>query len=865
MQKILLVPHTHWDRAWYLPFEAFRHRLVRFIDQLLSTLESDESFLTFTLDGQTVVLDDYLEIRPENRIRIEKLVREQRIEIGPWYTLPDLMLSSGESLIRNIEMGLKQAKEFGGGMAVGYVPDPFGHPAELPQILSGFGLKTFVFMRGMPKNEKKRLGTNFIWQSASGAKVRVLYQIGGYLDGSALGYPEQWGRNEGYTLNLESAIERLQECKSRSDGSEVVLVSNGCDHMPIQEELPSMVNSLNQKGISVEISTFANYFQQTEGRSCELPVYSGDLLGNVDHPVLSSVWSTHVRLKQLNRKSEKILSRYLEPIQYLFRNFAPDQKKFNQALWKKLFKNQAHDDICGCSTDDVHKEDEVRFNRILILSESLILENIESFLLFNKSERPMQGLATTVFAMNPHPFLAKSKVRLEILIPNPKGEFADPTPESSLVVKDHNGLKTPVKVFSSNPRTVRSRFLETTWGRSYDVEFEVELAALQASFFTIEETGQSPMDVIPQSLISGYGYELVVKDHHLFFSSELSSRVLVDFISFEWEEDLGDTYSASISPGSAVKSKLLRILPTKKGASAFYEILFEKSQESERLTPFSPLSITVDFSLSTSSGLDVVVHYENTLLNGRLRILIDPGVKANQAYADGHFRIVSHNRTPLKDTDYAPASYPGELEYDTKHQGEFVIVGEDEFIWVANRGHAEFELTEHAIAITLHRSIGMLSVAGGRLRGCQAGPSIPTPYAQVLGAHRHEFSVGFGKVGLYEAARFARQFSTPVYALEAPFLRYVASEATLMSLSSLASWQDSRIVLSSLRENAGQMEIRLYNQSLDFGEFTLSLPGIEKVKKIALDGSMITDMILPSNGLFSIAFVPSEIITLRSL
>jgi mannosylglycerate hydrolase len=865
LQRILLVPHTHWDRAWYLPFEAFRHRLVRFIDQLLSTLESDESFLTFTLDGQTVVLDDYLEIRPENRSRIEKLVREKRIEIGPWYTLPDLMLSSGESIIRNIEMGLKQANEFGGAMAVGYVPDPFGHPAELPQILSGFGLNSFVFMRGMPKNEKKRLGTNFVWQSASGAKVRVLYQVGGYLDGSALGYPEQWGRNEGYSANLENAVERLQECISRSDGSDVVLVSNGCDHMPIQEELPSMVKSLNQKGISVEISTFAHYFQQTEGRLPELPVYRGDLLGNVDHPVLSSVWSTHIRLKQLNRESEKILTRYLEPIQYLFRNFAPDQRKFNQALWKKLFKNQAHDDICGCSTDDVHKEDEVRFKRILTLSESLILENLESFLLLNKSERPIEELATTVFAMNPHPFLAKSKVRLEILIPNPKGEFADPTPESSLVVKDQNGLKTPVKVFSSTPRTVRSRFLETTWGRSYDVEFEVELAALQASFFTIEETGLSPTEVIPQSLISGFGYELSVKDHHLVLSSELSSRVLADFISFEWEEDLGDTYSASITPSSGVKSKLHRILPTKRGISAFYEIRFDRNQSSVSLSPFNPLLVRVDFSVSTSSGLDMVVHYENTLLNGRLRVLIDPGVKANQACADGHFQMVRHNRTPLKDTDHAPASYPGELEYDTKHQGEFVIVGEDELVWVANRGHAEFELTDHGLAITLHRSIGMLSVAGGRLRGCQAGPSIPTPYAQVLGTHRHEFSIGFGKVGLNEAAKYARQFSTPVYALEAPFLRYVASEATLKSPSSLASWQDPRIVLSSLREKEGQMEIRLYNQSSDFGEFTLNLPGIEKVKKIALDGRVIADMILPTEGLFSINFVPSEIITLRSI
>ncbi len=865
MQQILLVPHTHWDRAWYLPFEAFRHRLVRFIDHLLSTLEGDESFLSFTLDGQTVVLDDYLEVRPENRPRIERLVRNKRIEIGPWYTLPDLMLISGESIIRNIEMGLSHASDFGGSMEVGYVPDPFGHPAELPQILSGFGLNSFVFMRGMPKDSKEKLGTNFVWESASGASVRVLYQVGGYLDGSALGYPEQWGRNEGFSVSPELALQRLNECLARSDGSEIVLVSNGCDHMPLQEELPALIQSINQMGLSVKISTFASYFAETKDRASHLPFYQGDLLGNVDHPILSSVWSTHIRLKQLNRKCEKWLTRYLEPIQYIFRKVAPPQKEFTNALWKKLLKNQAHDDICGCSTDDVHREDEVRFKRVLSLSESLISENLEAFLKEGKNEIRSKHLTTKVFVLNPHPFSVQSKLRLTLLFPNPKGEFADPTPESSLSVKDLEGRECSVTVFSSTARDVRSRFLETTWGRSYDVEFPIELEALQSGFVTVEETGEEPTHARAQTKISGFGYELATQNEHYALSSVYSSRILNDFISFEWEEDLGDTYSASITPGSRVKSVLRKLNPTSKGISAVYEISFEKSRLLERRGDLSTLFIGVDYSLSSVSGLDLVVHYENTLLNGRLRLLFHPGFETNEAWADGHFRVVGHSKTPLKDTDHAPASYPGELEYDTKHQGEFVIVGRGELAWIANRGHAEFELVDRAVAITLHRSVGMLSVAGGRLRGCQAGPSIPTPYAQVLGTHRHEFSLGFGKVGIFEAARFARLFATPVYASEAPFLRYLQGDLSPKSFHSLASWQDDRMVLSSLREDHGHLEIRLYNQSLESGEFYLSLPGIEMIRKTTLHGKVIKDKILPENGLFRISFVPSEIITLRSL
>ncbi|MFZ5951278.1 MAG: glycoside hydrolase, partial [Candidatus Rifleibacteriota bacterium] len=139
-----VISHTHWDRAWYLPFQAYRLRLVRMIDDLLELLESDDSFKCFTLDGQTVLLEDYLEIRPQNLVRLQKLVQASRLFIGPWYTLPDLFIPCGESVIRNLQLGLNIAREFGEPMKIGYLPDPFGHFAQLPQILQGFDISSFI-------------------------------------------------------------------------------------------------------------------------------------------------------------------------------------------------------------------------------------------------------------------------------------------------------------------------------------------------------------------------------------------------------------------------------------------------------------------------------------------------------------------------------------------------------------------------------------------------------------------------------------------------------------------------------------------------------------------------------------------------
>ena len=134
----MVVSHTHWDREWYQPFEAFRVRLVRMMDALIDLLERDPDFKHFVMDGQTVPLDDYLEIRPDRRETIERFVREGRLLVGPNYILPDEFLIGGEAWIRNLMAGIRSARKYGAVMNVGYSPDAFGHITHLPAILRGF-------------------------------------------------------------------------------------------------------------------------------------------------------------------------------------------------------------------------------------------------------------------------------------------------------------------------------------------------------------------------------------------------------------------------------------------------------------------------------------------------------------------------------------------------------------------------------------------------------------------------------------------------------------------------------------------------------------------------------------------------------
>src|SRR5579883_2121533 len=235
--NIIIVPHTHWDREWYQTFQQFRFRLVQTIDSLLDILDNDPGFTHFLLDGQTVVLEDYLEVQPEQEERLKKYTRSGRIQVGPWYIQPDEFLVSGESLVRNLQRGLRQAGEFGEPMRVGYVPDCFGHIAQLPQILRGVGIDNAVFWRGVGAEAQK---SEFYWAAPDGTTVLVLHLA------DPLGYSNarQMPLNpDDFAMRVELLVANLLPKATTN----VLLFMNGSDHLEPQAGLPAVIEAANQR------------------------------------------------------------------------------------------------------------------------------------------------------------------------------------------------------------------------------------------------------------------------------------------------------------------------------------------------------------------------------------------------------------------------------------------------------------------------------------------------------------------------------------------------------------------------------------------------------------------------------------------
>ncbi len=348
-----LVPHTHWDREWYQPFQTFRMRLVELIDQLLGTMDADPR-MRFTLDGQAATIDDYLEVRPEAEPLIRRLIAERRLAIGPWQILMDEFLVSGETIVRNLEYGWARAEALGGAMPIGYLPDMFGHVAQMPQILRRAGIGSAVVWRGVPMAID---ANRFQWAAPDGSEVAAEYLVGGYGNGAHLfDAPDL----------LAAKLGAYRTANESFYGDRSILAMYGTDHAVPTPQLADLVAQFNQvsSGVQVRLETLADYMTGHEpgGREQSDPPirrWVGELRSGARANMLMGVSSARSDIKAACARAERQLARYAEPLAALYAPQWPE--RLLDLAWRRVVDNSAHDSICGCSHDAVGRQVLVRF------------------------------------------------------------------------------------------------------------------------------------------------------------------------------------------------------------------------------------------------------------------------------------------------------------------------------------------------------------------------------------------------------------------------------------------------------------------------------------------------------------------------
>jgi mannosylglycerate hydrolase len=362
-RRVGIVPHTHWDREWYAPFQAYRLRLVRLLDDLLPRLENDGTFAHFCLDGQTAVIDDYLEVRPGAEERLRRLAAAGRVSVGPWAILMDEFMVSGETIVRNLQRGQAWAATLGGAMPVGYLPDMFGHVAQMPQILRLAGLEHAVVWRGVPSAVTT---TGFWWEAPDGSTVRAEYLYGSYSNGRDL--PEDGA----------GIVERARNYEAELGPARIggLLLMNGTDHQMPQPGVGAAAAEANaaQDEYRFEITSLARYLaaEPVEG----LPTWRGELRSGARANLLMGVASNRVDVKAAAAAAERALQRRAEPVLALFR--PPAEWAGAAALldvgWRNLILNSAHDSSCACSHDEVVDQVLVRYREARQIGDGLTAE-----------------------------------------------------------------------------------------------------------------------------------------------------------------------------------------------------------------------------------------------------------------------------------------------------------------------------------------------------------------------------------------------------------------------------------------------------------------------------------------------------------
>ena len=396
MLEIHVVSHTHWDREWYLTYEQFRMRLVALVDRLLDLLDENPEYKFFHLDGQTIVLEDYLEIRPEQEDRLRRAISSGRILVGPWYVMPDEFLVSGESLVRNLVRGHQIARTFGTPMPVGYLPDLFGHVSQMPQIWRHFGLDNTILWRGFGGTRAE-----YWWQAPDGSRVLMMHlPPEGYCNATRIVFDP-----DAVMIRAAKAVDFERD----RTASGQALLMNGVDHVEPQIEIPDLIARLSAiDGQRARHSTLPQYVAAVRDAvstaASRLETVAGELRGGEEYAnLLPGVLSARVYLKQQNAQVQTLLESYAEPLSVFAsrasggQDFARPELVEGRAqnargstgspradgryryphgelrhAWKTLMQNHPHDSICGCSIDAVHEENMTRFARATQVADAVV-------------------------------------------------------------------------------------------------------------------------------------------------------------------------------------------------------------------------------------------------------------------------------------------------------------------------------------------------------------------------------------------------------------------------------------------------------------------------------------------------------------
>ncbi|MDG4825060.1 glycoside hydrolase family 38 C-terminal domain-containing protein [Asanoa sp. WMMD1127] len=862
--EIIVVPHTHWDREWYEPFQRFRLRLVALLDDVFDRMERDPR-QRFTLDGQLAAVDDYLEVRPERREQVIALVKAGRLAVGPWQILLDEFLCSGENIVRNLERGLRRSAELGGAMPVGYLPDMFGHIAQMPQILVGAGLAHACVFRGAPQALHRHA---FAWQAPDGTTVRTEYLPGGY--GNAAGLlddPAQVTRRAGDLAGMLAAW--------RFDGETTpALAMYGTDHAAPAPGAPDLLAAADLPATTLRLGTLTEYFATQPSTVDRLPVVRGELRSHARANILPGVLSVRGHLKRAMGRAERRVERYAEPLAALTNDASV--QRFLDMAWTRLIDASCHDSVTGCGCDETAEQVAVRLaegdqlgRAVCDLVGARLAAAVprDGYLLFNPTpavrtalvhldvDAPVDGAVSLVDAVGrgvPAQVLARDATTL--------ADEVVPAADLAKVLTRVHGRELygqEVAAWSVAPGDATLTFHVA---RDGDPTFDVADVRLALHSAEPSETWRVRILAAPRATVAALvevpplgrtavrpapvSYEPLRSDsgsHGPFLGS--ASRTVAGaaldngLLRVEVAEDgtltlttpdgvttggigrivdggdVGDSYNYAPPAADELVDKptAVRVAVRHDGPLvAVLDVVREYRwparadvDAGSRAVDREPITVTTRVELRCGERFARLrVEFDNRCDDHRVRLHLPLPSPADTSYAEGQFAVIERGSTA--------EGGGGEVPLPTFPANGFVAAGG---LAVLLTQPTEYELTDSGreLAVTMLRAIGMLSRNRHALRDEPAGPQLPTPEAQCRGLRTVELAILPHRGTWHEAGLLAQ-----AEAYRHELLAFPGTDAVASALPTPAiglSVDGEGVTLTSVRNRAGRIEARLVAQT----------------------------------------------------
>ncbi len=743
--KVHMVSHVHWDPMWYSSFQEYRIRLYSLFKKLIKIYQKNPDYKYFMFDGQVGAIEDYLELVPEDEDKIREFVSSGRLSIGPWYVQPEEFLISGESLIRNLKLGIETAEKYGGSMKVSYLCDPVGHIAQLPQIVGGFGIKYFSASRGVYDNEEIK-STEFFWIAPDGSKL-LAHTL-------PLGYSNKLPLEQ---EDFNNEIARYKERLLPSSLTGIILYAQGCDHGEPMDEILGLAKAYNEMAGNDEmvLTTLEEHMKLMDGFSEILPCYTGELRFSHSNFILSGILTTRMSIKLINAKVENRLEKWLEPfsaVSWLVGNDYPHA--FIDLAWKYQINNSFHDCIYGAHADHVTADIINNYKQAQEITEWKTNDALYS--LAGHAAGHMQGNRLVIY--NPT-IRERSREVIDCEIFMAGGPAA-----GKLVVRDINGnilpsqinsIKSSVKFSGSNGNVMSecmgrngyeynlsilvhsipafgltTLFISREAASVYETDLEVSGTVCENSFLKVDINNNGTIDVLDKAM--GQKYEGL---HY-----------------FEDSGDYGDQYNYSPTiPAGLVTSEICQVCVALENAGpvkAEYKIVLELELPAglDRGTAARSAGsvvnrITISLAMRAySPTVEFHTIVENNSRDHRLNVVFPTKIVTGHVFSGSQFFINKREIELPEAADWVEPPSP------FRPHRKFVCLGQG----IRNFTFMDTGLTEHKVnskgeaSMTLLRSVSHLSKNTLPERMYKhAGPPMETPLAQEQGKHHFDYALYF--------------------------------------------------------------------------------------------------------------------------